>query len=65
MIQSVLESLSSRIKAIEEARREEQRAEHQRQMQRSERSFYLTMAIYGLVIVAALSATVTASIVGR
>jgi hypothetical protein len=59
-----LESLERRVKAIEDARHKEQMDRIEEQRKRSERSFYVTMAVYWGFIIAAGSAAITVAVVG-
>jgi hypothetical protein len=66
-----LEVLQRRVRAIEDARREEQdekwrqeKEKWRRESERSQRQFYVILGVYWVVIAAAWSAIITAVIVG-
>lgn len=58
------EMLESRVKAIEDARHKEQMDRYEEQRRRSQRSFYVTMAVYWAIIIAVGSAAITAAVLG-
>jgi hypothetical protein len=56
--------LSKRVKAIEDARHEETRAQYEKQRKRAERELYVLQVVLWVITASAWSAIITAAIVG-